>query len=61
MSRLRSSLSMPLRDKNLNIDDDALNAVRHPEACILDIAGLFAEYGPQQFFFGGKLRFAFPG
>ena len=47
--------------KDLDGDDLAPFAVRHPERGILDLPRLLTENGPQQFFFGGEFGLALGG
>ena len=47
--------------KNLGVNDNSFHPGRNPQRGIFHIAGLFTEYGPQQFFFRRQLGFPLGG
>ncbi len=58
LDRLRPQiLFRALAREDLGVDHRAFHTRRHAERRVAHIAGLFTENRPQQFFFGGQLRF----
>src|SRR5687768_16327935 len=51
-------LVLALAGKDLNVNDGSVDSRRAGKRCVLNVAGLFAEDRAEQFFRGGKLRFA---